>query len=115
MYSMVKRLRRNGARLSDRDIAVAQAVVGHLAMVSVGGTVELKLYGAGDDGLRTPLIPILYNARLVTMHGNCMLLEGDEREGDDVRGRTLKQEWSVKLAVAPPADIPQPTRRLDGL
>ena len=52
-----------------------------------------KLYGAGDVGSQTPLIPELYRAKCVTMHGDKILLQGYEN-GD---GAPVKQEWAVVI------------------
>ena len=112
MYSIVKCLRQNGIRRPDREIQADEGTVGHLSLVNCGAHYELKLHGAGDDAVKAPIVPILYNAVAVTMMGNRMLWSGDERESPDPRGRTVKQEWSVMLAVEAPVEVPQPTTRL---
>ena len=52
---------------------------------------------SSDDGSRQePIIPILFDARLVTMHSDKMLFRGIERgEG----GAEYVQEWSVMVTV----------------
>jgi hypothetical protein len=60
-----------------------------------GTSQELKL-AAADDSQQKPLIPILYDARLVTMHGNKMLFRGLDRSGADDAAQYL-QEWSVMV------------------
>ena len=42
------------------------------------------------------LIPQLYDARLVTMHGTKMLFKGEERPQGDA-GPAYVQEWAVQL------------------
>jgi hypothetical protein len=60
---------------------------------------------AGDDRSRQePLIPVLYEARLITMHGDKMLLRGVERSPD---GAEHIQEWSVLVVGAAKANIAQ--------
>ena len=95
MYSTVKRLRRGGARLSDQEIQSDPGVVRHLTMVSVSGTRELKLHGAGDDTKQGPVIPVLFDAEIISMHGARMLFKGFERQGNqaDRNGPTVMQEW----------------------
>ena len=58
-----------------------------------GAGPELKL--SFDDGSRqAPIIPVLLDARLVTMHSDKMLFRGIERgEG----GAEFVQEWSVMV------------------
>jgi hypothetical protein len=104
MYSKVKRLRKHGARRSDREIGSDPGVVGHVTMATVGTTREMKLHGAGDDSQRKPLIPILFNPAIVTMNGNRMLFSGLERQGaqDDPAGPAFMQEWAVEVLVEPP-------------
>lgn len=104
MYSKVKRLRQRGARLSEREIQSDSGTVGHLTLVGVGGHKELKLHGAGDDARANPIIPILYDAAMISMHGARMLFRGLERQGDDANGVTYMQEWAVEVMVEPPAE-----------
>jgi hypothetical protein len=96
MYS-VKQLRRHGARLSDRQIHSEPAVASHLTMAMVGSAYELKLHAENDGSSREPLIPILYDARLISMHGDKMLFRGLERRGGQDEATWL-QEWSVKVS-----------------
>lgn len=93
MYSKVKLLRKRGQRLHERDIHAAPAAEGDLTMVYCGGTPELKL-AAWDDSTAKPIIPVLYDAKLMTMHGNKMLFKGLER---DAQGAEWAQEWSVLI------------------
>lgn len=95
MYS-VKQLRRHGARLSDRQIQSDPAIAGQLTMAMVGNTYELKLHAENDGSTREPLIPVLFDARLISMHGDKMLFRGLERRGG-VDEATYLQEWSVKI------------------
>jgi hypothetical protein len=95
MYSKVKQLRTCGYRRHERDILSATAAEGDLAMVMVGGVQKLKL-AKTNDSTGTPIIPILYDARLTTMHGNKMLFKGIERGSD---GAEYVQEWSVQVGA----------------
>jgi hypothetical protein len=104
MYSKVKLLRQRGARRPDRDIASDLGAVGHLTLSSVGAMCELKLHGPEDDSQRNPLIPVLLDATLITMHGARMLFRGFERQGaqDDPAGPACLQEWAVEVMVDQP-------------
>ena len=87
--------------------------VGHVTMLTVGATREMKLHGAGDDSQRKPVIPSLLNPEIVAMGGNRMLFVGMERQGaqDDPNGPTLMQEWVVEVLVAPPAEMANTSHR----
>lgn len=104
MYSKVKRLRRNGERLPDRDIYSMESIVGCLTVCTVVNYQVLKLHAAGDTGAMAPLIPEMFRARLVTMHGARMLFQGYERIGNqaDENSPVIKQEWSVEVVLAAP-------------
>ncbi len=104
MYSKVKRLRRGGERLSDRDIAADPGTLGHVSVGHIQSTIVARLHGAGE-GARRPLIPVLWRARVVAINADKMLFEGFERIGDKLvpDARMIRQEWAVQL-LAPPAD-----------
>lgn len=104
MYSIVKRLRIRGVRRSLRDIQADDGTLGHLTMVTVGPRRELKLHGSGDDAQQNPTIPILFDAVLISMHGQRMMVMGFERQGDqgDPLAPTTMQEWSVQFFAEPP-------------
>lgn len=93
MYSIVKRLRNRGLRKHDREIQSDQGTAGDLTLAMCGTGPELKL--SSDDGSRQePIIPVLGDAKLITMHGDKMLFKGIERgEG----GAEYVQEWSVRI------------------
>lgn len=93
MYSKVKPLRTRGKRSAERDIHTAKPQEGIITMFMCGGAPELKL-SAKNDSTATPLIPVLYEARLTTMHGNKMLFKGIEK---DSSGAEYVQEWSVQI------------------
>jgi hypothetical protein len=96
MYSIVKRLRQRGIRKHDREIQTDPGTVGDMTLALCSGSCELKL--AADDGSRQePIIPVLIEARLVTMHGAKMLFRGVERGPD---GAECVQEWSVLVTRA---------------
>lgn len=94
MKAHVKVLRRNGERKSERDISADPGVHGDMTMVKVGDRPELKLAALNDSQMK-PLIPVLYHARLVTMHGNRMLFQGLTAQRED-GGKP--QEWSVEVS-----------------
>jgi len=93
MYSKVKRLRERGTRLSDRDIASSAYVEGEVTIAGLG-TVLVAQVRDPNAQVGTGLLSQLYEARLITMHGNKMLLKGEERpQGDG--GPAYVQEWAV--------------------
>ncbi|KQQ86439.1 hypothetical protein [Massilia sp. Leaf139] len=97
MYSIVKRLRSRGARKHDREIQSDPGTPGDLTLTICGGAPEAKL-ARHDDSRQEPIIPVLNNAQLVTMHGDKMLFKGYERgEG----GAEHVQEWSVLVTLRP--------------
>jgi hypothetical protein len=98
MYSKVKTLRVRGARKHERDFSAEEPTAGDMTLAMCAGVYELKL-AATDDSQQKPLIPTLYDARLVTMHGNKMLFRGLERVGTDADAQFL-QEWSVMVLPA---------------
>jgi len=91
MYSIVKRLRQRGLRKHINDVQSDPGATGDVTLVLCGDGAQLKL--SSDDGSRQePIIPVLLNAQLVTMHSDKMLFQGHERgEG----GSEYVQEWSV--------------------
>lgn len=94
MKAHVKILRRDGVRKSERDIGSDPGTHGVMTMVRIGERTELKLAAPSDSQMK-PLIPELYHARLVTMHGNRMLFQGltaPREEGG------LPQEWAVEIS-----------------
>lgn len=91
----VKPLRQRGARISDYDIQSMTPAVGGLSIYGVGTTIQITL-SALDDQQNKPLLPSLYEARLVTMNGAKMLFAGIERTADPLAAQYL-QEWSVVI------------------
>ena len=93
MYSIVKRLRMRGLRKHDREIQYDPGTTGDMTLAMCGAGAELKL--SRDDGSRQePIIPVLVDAKLVTMHSDKMLFKGFER-GDG--GAEYAQEWPVMI------------------
>lgn len=95
MKVQVKPLRNRGARLSDQQILSMQPVEGVIRLYGLGTTLQITV-SAHDDQQFKPLIPDLYDARMVTMHGNGMLFFGLERT-DDPAAAQYAQEWSVRI------------------
>jgi len=95
MYGKVKRLRVRGKRLSDREIGAASAVEGNLTLAMVGTTLVLEVKPVNSQ-VGAPLLPVLYDARLTTMHSNGMLFKGEDRPDGDA-GPAYVQEWSVRI------------------
>lgn len=95
MRAKVKRLRERGQRMSDHQIAAAVPVEGELRVYGMGGAIQASLTDPHSQ-VGDPLIPILHEARLTTMHGPGMLLKGEERPQGD-KGPAYVQEWSVRL------------------
>lgn len=103
MRYIVKVLRQRGARRSERDIMAETGTVGQLSGAHIGSSFELKLFG-GDGSRMEPIIPVLLDARLVSMHDDKMLFKGVEQGVD---GAQFVQEWSVKvMAEKPQASAP---------
>lgn len=92
MNYTVKILRRRGIRRPERDIQADPGTSGQLNGAHVGVTFELKLHSG--DARMEPIIPVLTDARLVSMHGDKMLFRGVER---DAGGAEWVQEWSVRV------------------
>ncbi len=95
MHAKVKRLRERGKRLSDQQIAAALPVEGELRVYGMGGAIEATVTDPASQ-VGGPLIPILHEAKLTTMHGTSMLLKGEERPVAD-KGQSYVQEWSVRF------------------
>jgi len=94
MKVSVKPIRQHGARLSDQQIASLQATDGYLSLYGLGTTLQISLYDG--SAAQVPLIPDLYDARLVSMHGNKMLFVGIERTSDQMAAQ-YRQEWAVVI------------------
>lgn len=116
MYCKVKRLRRGGERISDREIYADPGVVGHMTICQVETTIVAKLHAADDDSRRAPMFPELFKARVVGMNGDRMLFQGYERIGnqDDPDAPTLKQEWAVQVMADPPEELARSSHRPPG-
>jgi hypothetical protein len=95
MYGKVKRLRERGARLSDRDIGQAPFVQGEITLAGLGATHVLAVKDPNSQ-VGDSLFPRLYEARLITMHGDKMLFKGEERPHGDT-GPAYVQEWSILI------------------
>jgi hypothetical protein len=104
MYSHIKRHREAGRRKADRDISADVGVIGHVSVFRQGSEIVAAAYATGGTGQPGAILPLLYRARLVTMHGHGMLLQGWERPlgCDQVDADGNKQKWSVKLLVGHP-------------
>lgn len=95
MHVKAKQLRHLGRRRHNQDIAADEGKVGELTLATVGPTCQLNLNDPASS-VQAPLLPLLYEAKLTTMHGDKMLFKGEERpQGDD--GPAYVQEWSVQL------------------
>jgi hypothetical protein len=96
MKVQVKPLRQRGSRLTDQQIASLAPVDGVITIYGLGATIQLSLYDG--SGLQTSLIQDLYDARLVSMHGNKMLFAGIERTADPMAAQYF-QEWAVVIVA----------------
>lgn len=95
MYVRAKRLRERGRRRHHQEIAADEGKVGELTFALVGAAYQLNI-NAPDSSVHAPLLPLLCDARLTTMHGEKMLFKGEERpQGED--GPVYVQEWAVQL------------------
>jgi hypothetical protein len=106
MYSNIKQLRQRGVRRSDREIGSDPGIFGAVTLVSCAGHLVLSVHAWGDSSHRAPLIPLLYDAVLVSMHTNRMLFRGFQRVGrpDDKTAPTYAQEWTVTLVSEYPPE-----------
>jgi hypothetical protein len=104
MYSKIKRLRTRGGRLPDHDISADPGTVGYMTVYLLEDLPVASVYDVHSVGGQAPLIPMLFRARLVTMHNDRMLLQGYERTGDqdDPASPLIKQEWAVQVMVDQP-------------
>jgi hypothetical protein len=89
---MVKVLRDNGRRKHDQQIAKESPTEGDLTLALCSGSFDLKLAKL-EDSRQEPILQVLRDARLTTMHGNKMLFWGIERNPQT--GAEYVQEWSV--------------------
>lgn len=94
MKVSVKAIRQYGIRHTDLKIASIEPTDGYLALYGVGTTLEITL--TNGDALRQPLMPVLYDARLVSMHDAKMLFAGIQRTPDKNAAQYF-QEWSVTI------------------
>lgn len=113
MYSKIKRLRSCGQRLEDRDISADQGTVGYMTVFLLADVPVASVYDVHSSGRQDPLLPMLFRARLVSMHNDRMLLQGYERTGDqdDPASALLKQEWAVQVMTDQPRG-PAPSERM---
>jgi hypothetical protein len=112
MYSHIKRLRIRGERKSDREISADPGIIGSMTVVLLANVAVASVYSAVSGGRQDPLIPMLFRAKLVTMHNDRMLLQGYERTGgqDDPDSPVIKQEWAVQVMVDQPRGPAPPER-----
>lgn len=94
MKVSVKAIRQNGSRLSDQQIASLAPVDGYLQLYGVGTTLHVSVFA--NSARPEALIPDLYDARLVSMHGSKMLFAGIQRTADKNAAQYF-QEWSVTI------------------
>jgi hypothetical protein len=92
MRATITRLRERGKRRHETKINSDPGIAGDLTLSVVGTVRELKLADPNDQQMK-PLIPILYEPELTTMHGNGMLFRGYE----SVDGAGYVQEWRAVL------------------
>ena len=95
MFGKVKRLRAGGKRLSTHDIQRSEFIAGEVRVYGLAGAIVANV-SSPDSQVGDPLLPPLYDAKLVTMHGHGMLFRGEERPQGDA-GPAYIQEWSVML------------------
>lgn len=98
MYGKVKQLRNRGVRLSDHDIGRASFVQGEVTVYGMAGTIMAAVVDPNSQ-VGEPLLPPLYDAKLVTMNSYGMLFKGEERPQGD-KGPAYIQEWSVMVERA---------------
>jgi hypothetical protein len=95
MYATVKRLRERGLRKVPEGIQSDPGTTGDLRLAKAKNGTVPELRVLGGDGMRPEsLLPILYEAALVTMLNELMLFRGVERGAD---GAEYVQEWSAMI------------------
>ncbi|WP_288379849.1 hypothetical protein [uncultured Massilia sp.] len=95
MFGKVKQLRRGGKRLPNHEIQSSNYVEGEVRVYGLAGVIVACVTKA-DSQVADPLIPLLYDAKLISMHGSGMLFKGEERPQGDA-GPAFIQEWSVMV------------------
>lgn len=93
----MKQLRRGDKRLSTQDIQRANYFEGEVRVYGLAGAIVASVSKA-DSQVSDPLLPLLYDAKLVSMHDRGMLFKGEERPQGDA-GPAYIQEWSVMLGA----------------
>jgi hypothetical protein len=97
MYVKVKRLRRQGQRLTDKEIANAQPIEGELSMAGHQWTLERVVSLRNrNDTVSPPLIPDLCRVELIGLLYGKMRLRGIERPQGE-QGPEFIQEWAVAV------------------
>jgi hypothetical protein len=107
MYSRIKRLRRGGERKEDREISADPGQVATVTMATVENVVVIEAFEPGIGGRRALICPPMWRARVVSMHGDKMLVQGFERTGnpDDPNSAVQKQEWAIQVMVDQPEEL----------
>jgi hypothetical protein len=95
MFVKAKQLRARGQRRSHQEIAADDGKVGELTLAMVGHTYQLNLNDPASS-VHAPLLPVLYEAALITMGGERMMFKGVEQPQGEA-GPAYVQEWSVQL------------------
>jgi hypothetical protein len=95
MKVQVKAIRQRGIRLSDYDISALKPIEGVVTVYGLGPSIQLSVFDPNNQQ-QIPLLPSLYDARLVTMQGDKMLFAGIQRTADPREAQYL-QEWSVLI------------------
>jgi hypothetical protein len=95
MHVKAKQLRARGQRRSSQEIAADEGKIGELTLALVGPSYQLNLNDPASS-VHAPLLPLLYEARLTTMHGDKMLFKGEERPQGEA-GPVYVQEWAVQI------------------
>ena len=107
MYSKINRLRRAGARRSDHEIHADPGIIGHVTVVQIEKTPYMSVHAPMASGRPVPMIPPLWRAKVVSMQGDKMLVQGFERLGDenDASAPHERQEWAIQEMVEQPAEL----------
>jgi hypothetical protein len=88
MDATIKRLREQGRRKPMNAVNTDPGLRGVLALVARAGKCELRLVGFD------PAPAVLFEARLMMLHGDVMLFSGIEYAQD---GTAHEQEWSARV------------------
>lgn len=94
----MRRLRKEGKRRGEHDLARDVGVSGELSSY-ISGRYQVLVLFERNDQRRANLIPPLYDPQLESVQGPYILMRGFERETEG--SSTFMQEWSIQVIRQP--------------